>query len=445
MTQIRFTHTLFFLLISLLSYAQYQPSSFPSWEARVRYNLSILDKQGSLMNQIAIRQDGVLLYASPADKKRNRPEIHMYPEEIETFLAMSQKLPKNRLKQIYRAKKNRKWERDLMTQYEIENWKPSQEPNAPLAGMRVALDPGHIAGSMEEAELEGKYVKVRPTNSRPGTAFWEGNLNLSTAFLVKQELEKLGAIVMMTRERPGQSAIGPLYTDWRKNYFLKAVDQEVRAGRMSQEKAKFWRTQATENDIFRRFFNILDLRRRASKINEFSPHLTLIIHYNVDKKNWDRRDREGYFKPGYSNYSMAFVPGSVGPGELRTQDGRINFLRLLLGNIIPESVRLSSLYLDANTYYTHVPIVQKENEPDYLLDYCLPTNKPGVYSRNLALTRLVKSPLCYGESLCQDNWRELLWLEKQDMEVEGIPVSTRVQLVAAAYIQAVKQFAGVEE
>ena len=44
-----------------------------------------------------------------------------------------------------------------------------------------------------------------------------------------------------------------------------------------------------------------------------------------------------------------------------------------------------------------------------------------------------------------DNWRELLWLEKRGMEVEGIPTSTRVQFVAAAYIKAVKQFAGVED
>ncbi|MEM9720611.1 MAG: hypothetical protein AAGA10_15220 [Bacteroidota bacterium] len=437
---------LYFLLAFYVCYSQPNPSSFVSWESRVRYNLSILDKQGAFMEQLTISSDGVFLYATPGDKQRNRPEIHIFPEEIEAFLAMAEQLPRNTLLQMYQGKKTRKWESSLLNEYERSTWKSSRAlTTTPLTGMRVAIDPGHIGGSMEEAELEGKYVKVRPTNSRPGVAFWEANLNLTTAFLIKKELEKLGAEVMMTREKPGQSAIGPLYKDWRKNYFLKAVDQEVRAGRMSQQKAKFWRTQATENDIFRRFFNILDLRMRATKINAFRPHATLIIHYNVDKDNWDNRDREGYFKPGYANYSMAFVPGSMGLGDLRTLEGRINFLRLLLGYSIPESIRLSSLYLDANTYYTHVPIVQRGKEPDYLPEFCLPTSKPGVYARNLALTRLVKSPLCYGESLCQDNWRELLWLEKRGMEVEGIPTSTRVQLVAAAYIKAVKQFAGVED
>ena len=169
----------------------------------------------------------------------------------------------------YQAKGTRTWDERKKEEYRPTSWKIGPDEEYPLKGLRVALDPGHLGSSMEQAELEGKYVKVRPNDNREAIAFWEGNLNLTTAHLVKRELEKMGATVMMTREKPGQSAMGPLYVDWRKNSFLSAVDRELRAGRMTKAKAQFWRTKATENDIYRRFFNILDLRARADKINAF--------------------------------------------------------------------------------------------------------------------------------------------------------------------------------
>ena len=77
----------------------------------------------------------------------------------------------------------------------------------------------------------------------------------------------------------------------------------------------------------------------------------------------------------------------------------------------------------------------------YLRNACILTESPGVYARNLTLTNLVQGPLCYGESLCQDNVVETLILNKKDIEVHGVPTSSRVQDVAKAYIQATIQFA----
>ena len=439
-----FVFSCVYLFIPLFLLGQLSSETYISWQKRIQYNLSILDREGQLARQLSITDKGIYIYASVQDKQRNKPEIFLAPDEIPPFVAMCREFSQERLAAAYSAKGTKPWKGNPLDGNTYRPWRPQQGGNTPLTGLRVALDPGHLGNTLELAELEGKYVKVRPTDSRPGMAFWEGDLTLATAHIVRKELEKLGATVMMTRQRPGQSAMGPLYADWRKNFFLADVEKEVKAGRLSSSKAKFWRTDATENDIYRRFFNILDLRARADKINDFQPHLTLIIHYNVDKDNWDRRDREGFFEPGFANYSMAFVPGNLGVGNLRTLKGRVNFLRLLVGPYIRESVRLSATYLKANTHFTHVPIVDKQEEPDYLIDRCTPTPETGVYGRDLALTRLVNSPLCYGESLCQDNWRELMWLDKRNMVVGEITTSTRVRLVADAYVQAVKEFVGVE-
>jgi len=410
----------------------------------MRSRLSYLDKNGSLQNYLRIDAEGIAIFASANDKYDDRPEFRLYPSEYRAFQGMVETLNTEELLAVYRRKGIQRWPATLIRQYSSTPfWRPGRDPGKPLAGFRVALDPGHLGGSMEEAELEGKYVKVRPSTTYQGMWFWEGNLTLATAHLVRQKLEQLGATVFMTRERPGQTAMGPLYSAWRQNDFLPAVDQEVRQGRMSQSKARFWKTQATDRDIYRRFFTILDLRERAERINAFKPHITLIIHYNVDKENWDKRDKERHFTPGFANYSMAFVPGNLSTGNLRTQAGRLNFLRLLATSHAAESIRLSALYLEANTLTTGVPVVDQAHEPDYLQNFCLQTPAPGVYARDLALTRLIESPLCYGESLCQDNWRELLWLNKQDIMVAGIPTSSRVQYVAEAYVLAVKKYVGI--
>ena len=54
---------------------------------------------------------------------------------------------------------------------------------------------------------------------------------------------------------------------------------------------------------------------------------------------------------------------------------------------------------------------------------------------------MIQGPLCYGESLCQDNVVEALALNKRDVEIGGIPTSSRLEDVAKAYIRTVISFA----
>ncbi len=408
---------------------------------RMDLNLRYLVKDPSLNQYFRISSEGVAMYASREDKLHDDPEFFLYYNEITAFVGMMRLLPRERMKVLYMSKGRKAWTEKLTERYKPFTINSSNtDARYPLTGVRIAVDPGHVAGSMSEAELEGKYIKVKATANIEGTAFWEANLTLATAHLIAEKLTSMGAEVLLTRSRPGQSAMEMSYLTWRRHHFQKDIDRELVAGRINQQKAYFWRNQATEKDIYRRFFTPLDLRARANKINTFRPHLTLIVHYNVDKENWEKRDREGYFKPGYDNYCMAFIPGGILKGELSTPYRRMHFLYLLVSTNIEESMRLSHSFIKASIKHTDVPVVEYQHWPDYLYDYCLPTEADGVFARNLALNGLVTSPLCYGESLCQDFWRELMWLSEPEFEIEGVIAPARVKAVADAYVEAVVNY-----
>ncbi len=408
---------------------------------RLELNLSYLIKDPELRDHFSISQDGIAIYESKRDKQMGRAEFFLYTDEFNAFWGMMQLFPPEQMMIIYENKDTGRWPEKIVKRYKpFSIWKPHDSANQVLKGVRIAVDPGHIAGSMTEAELEGKYVKVKATTERSGAAFWEANLTLATAFLVRDKLEKLGAEVLITRKASGISAMGMDYNTWREEHFQEDLEKEFRNGRITKQEISFWKNQASEKDIYRRLFNQLDLRARARQINAFRPHLTLIIHYNVDKENWEKRDDEGFFQPGYSNYCMAFIPGSYMKGELSTKEKRMHFLYLLISDNIQESMQLANEFIEASKKHTDVSPARYQDGPDYLRKYCIPTSAGGVYSRNLALNSLITSPLCYGESLCQDFWRELIWLSRPKVEIGGVIAPARIVAIADAYVDAVRDF-----
>lgn len=86
----------------------------------------------------------------------------------------------------------------------------------PLAGVRIALDPGHQLGNHNFPRQINRQVPAggftKPCNST-GTAtasgYPEATFNFAIASLVKKRLEALGATVLMTRNRNSQRLWGP--------------------------------------------------------------------------------------------------------------------------------------------------------------------------------------------------------------------------------------------
>lgn len=286
-----------------------------------------------------------------------------------------------------------------------------------LVGVRVAIDPGHLGGSY--ARIEERFIDIPPSLERAHRIqFDEGTLSFLTAVYLKILLEKEGAIVMITREGIGQAAYTENFFDWLKNH------------------PEHWDRTSTLSKLFNSAYKFLDLRARAEKINAFEPDLTLVIHYNshhVEEGNSSNNSVTS------KNYNMVMIPGAFCQGELKTQEARYEFLRLLVAGGLEESFRLSRSVLKQFTHHLQVPVIAQSDGGHYLNRVALEV-KEGIFARNLALTRMVHSPVCYGESLIQNNIDECLNLYRCDFVIAGRKCSSRIKQVAEAYFEGVKDY-----
>lgn len=303
------------------------------------------------------------------------------------------------------------------------------DSSRPLLHYKIALDPGHIAGDIETAKMERKWVEMKGSS----IPLIEGQLTLATALILKKKLQKEGAAVMLTRDKPNQSAFGTGFQRWKDSLFVRTLDSALARGDVSFEERGFLLSKANNTDIFRRFFLYEEMRERTRKINEFNPDLTLMIHYNVDETN------HSWNKPTHKNFNMAFVGGSFGAGELEKPEARIDFLRLLLTEDIENSIEFSKFIVNSLVETLNVPAAL-DSCAIYLKDNCLTTGAAGVFCRNLSLTRTVKGTLCYGESLYQDNRNEYKLLSKKEVKIGEMTTAKRVEEVANAYYQGIMKY-----
>jgi N-acetylmuramoyl-L-alanine amidase len=93
---------------------------------------------------------------------------------------------------------------------------PARSSSLPLAGVRIAIDPGHQLGNHNYPAQVNRLVQAggfRKACNTTGTAtnggFAEATLNFRVARLVRARLEALGAQVFLTRTRNSESLWGP--------------------------------------------------------------------------------------------------------------------------------------------------------------------------------------------------------------------------------------------
>ncbi|MBI3502781.1 MAG: N-acetylmuramoyl-L-alanine amidase [Bacteroidetes bacterium] len=376
------------------SFAQINPDSLIS--VYTKKMQKYLDKENKLSEFFSFTKEGIEVYQPATDTSKKKLQFLLQWNKTDSFiLSMNSKI-KRHYGRIAHDKE--------------------------LSFLAIALDPGHIGGDLESAKKEKKWVEIK---SNPPIQLIEGNLTLATAKVLKKKLEREGATVMLTRNEEGISSFGVTYEKWKDSLFLRSVDSAFTRGDISFEEKNFLLTKANDLEIFRRFFLQEDLRERAKKINEFHPDLTLIIHYNVDETNKE------WNKPTKKDFNMAFVGGSFSADELDKPEARIDFLRLLLTDDIQNSILFSKFIVESLVEKTKVPAAM-DSCAIYLKGNCLNTDVPGVFCRNLALTRMVRGTLCYGESLCQDNSNESKALNQKD--------SKRIEEVAEAYFEGIMNY-----
>lgn len=404
----------FSVLVILLGVFNCSPQAeIDIYALKSKYQIQLaryLAKDDDTYNHIKINDEGIKLYESASSWGQDAYEFFVPWSDVQRFKDLCEEDPQLAYHVYQRYAKPKfvvDFPQPLTNTPKSSTFEPT--PEQPLKGLRIALDAGHIAGDLKTAKLEGKFIEMKHKGEK--IAFWEADLAWYTQLYLQRQLEKHGAIVMITRDY-GKTAFGVDYDTWYERFDGQAEKPD--------KSRMFWR-----------YFRHKDNDERVRIVNAFKPDLTMIMHYNVDGGNrpWKR--------PCNSQYSMAFTGGAYMKGELFSKERRFNLLRMLLTNDIEESAKFSNDVLQILRDDAGIPVLpitsnQKNN---------IRTNYQGVYARNLALSSRIYGTLCYAEPLFQDYKHEVSRLNTRDYNLEGTMVSSRIIDVAKVYEKAILKYA----
>lgn len=260
-------------------------------------------------------------------------------------------------------------------------WKKSNErsslPGKPLAGLKIAIDPGHLGGSW--AKMEERWFRIG--NSR---SVEEGTMALIVAKLLAKKLEAMGATVVFTRNtnRP-TTALRPCQ--------LRKVAKEE----LAKEQVPYTRKRVQRmSELF--FYRVAEIHQRAYRVNhELKPDLVICLHFNAedwnDPKHPTLTDK---------NHLHLLISGDFSERELNDEDVRYSMLCKLLGRMHSEEVGISNDVAEALALATGLPPFIYHN-PSKAMP-ASPKN-PYLWNRNLLATRLYLCPVIYCESYVMNN------------------------------------------
>ena len=418
-----------FLKIILFSILPLSGISQDNVQSKIKYYTekaqNYLDKEKTLSGYYSIDKEGIKMYASLSNKQNGKSEFSIRWGQIENFNALMGFYSSEGMLEVYSQNSYK----DMNGGEQFFTPKSSDKKSASL---KIAIDPGHIASNFEIGDLEKKHINIKGDSLngiKDSLEIAEGTLTFATATLLKEKLEKEGAIVFLTRSAD-KCAFGKTIAEWKKDDLKTAVDSLYKIGELtSSQKQYFLGKKVKDRDIFRVVFRDLELAKRVELINNFKPDFTVVIHYNVDETNLE------WEKCSNKNFNMCFVGGAFMKNDLSTKEKRFEFLRLLITDDIEKSIAISSSVIKSFESELKVPTASTR-DAKYLIEGCLPTEANGVYCRNLQLPRYIHSPIVYGETLYQDNINECKLLSAETDKTKN----KRVQQVADAYFKGILNY-----
>lgn len=244
----------------------------------------------------------------------------------------------------------------------------------PLAGIKIAIDPGHIGGQW--AKIEERWYQI----DGMGTEVKEGELTLAVAKLLKPQLEALGAVVTLVRE-----SNDPV-TRKRPADFVELAAEELASTKQSPADA------AQRSEII--FYRWSEIRARARLINQkIKPDLTLCLHFNAEA--WGNPDKP-QFSP--ANHLHLLINGTYSNAEFNLHDQRLDLMERLLQRIHPEELALSSAVAESMAAATGLPAYQYTRPSAKIVG-----DNPFVYARNLMANRIYFCPIAFLEPYVMNN------------------------------------------
>jgi len=252
-------------------------------------------------------------------------------------------------------------------------WRKAKEipmvPDKPLAGLKIAIDPGHIGGSW--AKMEERWFQIG--NSKPVT---EGDMTLKVAKMVAPRLEALGAEVFLTRTKNWP------VTSQRPDKLEDAATASL------ADKNTPATPEAIQDETERLFYRASEIRRRSRLVNEnIRPDVVLCLHFNAEA--WgDEKDPRLVDE----NHLHFLITGALSASELDYEDQRYDMLVKLLNRSFGEELALTNALARSMTKETGLPPYFYRQANAIRVN-----NNSYIWARNLLANRLFACPTVYFE------------------------------------------------
>lgn len=257
-----------------------------------------------------------------------------------------------------------------------ENLKTT-DSNKPLLGLRVAVDPGHIGG--EYATIEGRRFDLK--DGTPPVQ--EGNMTLTVADLLYDQLETLGASVTLVREK--NEPINPLRVD----DYLAYAESKLRA----QDRVVTEESVRREASLL--FYRTGEIRERARVINEeIKPDVVLCLHFNADSQP----DPDNPVLFDEEHFHM-ILNGAYMEMEMANDDERFQMVMKMVQGVFREELELSRFAASAFSEVTKLKAYQYK--PNSLRAKNVGGN-PFLWARNMAANRGYECPVLFYEPYLQN-------------------------------------------
>ena len=294
---------------------------------------------------------------------------------------------------------------------------PPGTTDKPLAGVHIAIDPGHIGG--DYAKLEGRWFQI---GENPPVK--EGEMNLLTGQIIKEQLIKLGAKVYLIRG--SNKPVNPKRPDdYREEALAKAAAQGLSdESTISRYQNKF-------------FYRTGEIRERARRVNlAFNPDLVLCLHFNAEA--WD--DPANPYLTDNNHYHV-LLHGALTRSELAHDDERFEMLVKILQRSHDEEKSLGIYMARSLATATKLPAYQyldADHRARQIEDV------PGLWLRNLLANRLYQCPVIFLEPYVMNNQevhdRIQLGNYKGTKLIGGDEKKSIFQEYADAVVTALKQY-----
>ena len=245
---------------------------------------------------------------------------------------------------------------------------PPTTAEKPLAGLKIAIDPGHIGGDW--AKMEERWMVVGD-----GTPVCEGDMTLLVATLLKPKLEALGAAVSLVREKPE-----PLTK-------IRPKDLESAARESSPPTSSAGEIQKAAERLF---YRSAEIHTRAERVNQrLKPDLVLCLHFNAEP--WGNPNDPTLID--HSHFHL-LLNGAYTDDEVALADQRHALLQKLLQRSHQEEVSIGTTVADTFSARTGLPPFVYPPESST----ARPVNgNPHLWARNLLANRLYGCPVIFME------------------------------------------------